>query len=47
MPPEKLARKLRQLEKQMYQHAQNLEFEDAARLRDQIRHIRESTLEIA
>jgi len=46
MPPEKLARKLRQLEKQMYQHAQNLEFEDAARLRDQIRHIRESTLEI-
>ena len=47
LPPEKLARKLRQLEKQMYQHAQNLEFEDAARLRDQIRHIRESTLEIA
>ncbi len=36
----------RKLEKQMYQHAQNLEFEDAARLRDQIRHIQESNLGI-
>ena len=47
LPPDKLEKKIRQLEKAMYQHARNLEFEDAARLRDQIRHIRESSLEIA
>jgi excinuclease ABC subunit B len=46
LAPEQLAKKLRQLEKQMYQHAQNLEFEDAAKLRDQIRHIQESNLGI-
>ena len=28
----------------MYKHAQNLEFEDAARLRDQIHQLREQTL---
>ncbi len=42
MPPEKLAQKVKQLEKQMYEHARNLEFEEAARVRDQIRHIQES-----
>jgi len=42
MPPEKLAQKVKQLEKQMYEHARNLEFEEAARIRDQIRHIQES-----
>ncbi len=47
LPPQTLAKKIKQLEKDMYRHAQNLEFEDAARLRDQIRHIREATLEIA
>jgi excinuclease ABC subunit B len=41
MPPNKLARKLEQLEKKMYQHAKNLEFEEAANLRDQIHKIRE------
>ena len=46
LSPEKLAKKIKQLEKQMYQHAQNLEFEDAARVRDQIRHIQESNLGI-
>jgi excinuclease ABC subunit B len=46
LPPDKLAKKVKQLEKDMYRHAQNLEFEDAARLRDQIRHIQESNLEI-
>jgi len=35
---------LRKLEAQMYKHAQNLEFEDAARLRDQIHQLREQAL---
>ena len=47
LSPDKLAKKIKQLEKDMYRHAQNLEFEDAARLRDQIRHIQELNLEIA
>ena len=39
LTPEQLRKKLKQLEDQMYKHAQNLEFEEAARLRDQIQHI--------
>ncbi|WP_447736151.1 excinuclease ABC subunit UvrB [Rhodanobacter soli] len=35
---------LKKLEAQMYKHAQNLEFEDAARLRDQIHQLREQAL---
>ncbi|MFZ0870239.1 MAG: UvrB/UvrC motif-containing protein, partial [Rhodanobacter sp.] len=35
---------LKKLEAQMYKHAQNLEFEDAARLRDQIHQLREKAL---
>jgi len=35
---------LKKLEAQMYQHAQNLEFEDAAKLRDQIHQLREKAL---
>jgi len=35
---------LKKLEAQMYKHAQNLEFEEAARLRDQIHQLREQTL---
>ncbi|HEY5790084.1 MAG TPA: excinuclease ABC subunit UvrB [Gammaproteobacteria bacterium] len=34
-----LLRQVRELEEQMYGHARNLEFEQAARLRDRIRHI--------
>jgi len=34
--PQKLAKQLKGLEEQMYRHARNLEFEEAARLRDQI-----------
>ncbi len=41
MPPAALGRVLDKLEKQMYEHARNLEFEEAARLRDKIRAIRE------
>jgi excinuclease ABC subunit B len=35
---------LKKLETKMYKHAQNLEFEDAARLRDQIHQLREQSL---
>lgn len=44
MSPEKLAKLLKQLENKMYNHAKNLEFEDAGKVRDQIKHIREITL---
>jgi excinuclease ABC subunit B len=40
MKPEALAKLLNKLEKQMYQHARNLEFEQAAALRDRIAAIR-------
>jgi excinuclease ABC subunit B len=42
LPPEKLAQRLRKLEQQMYEHARNLEFEEAARLRDDIRRLQEA-----
>src|SRR3989304_245037 len=44
MPPEKLMKKIKQLEKQMYKHARDLEFEDAARIRYEIIRIRHSGL---
>src|SRR5690606_35508742 len=44
LEPSKLAARLKSLEQQMYQHARDLEFEDAARVRDEIRKIREATL---
>ncbi len=40
LSPTALARKLKQLENQMQQHARNLEFEQAAALRDQLAEIR-------
>ena len=42
--PKALGRFLNQLENQMLEHARNLEFEEAARLRDEIREIREERL---
>ncbi|HEY9512681.1 MAG TPA: excinuclease ABC subunit UvrB [Rhodanobacter sp.] len=39
-----VAAMLKKLEAQMYQHARNLEFEDAAHLRDQIHQLREQSL---
>lgn len=39
-----LTAKIAQLEKKMYDHAHQLEFEEAARLRDVIRELRENTL---
>jgi excinuclease ABC subunit B len=44
MPPERLAAHLKKLEQQMYQHARDLEFEEAGRLRDEIRRVREEAL---
>jgi excinuclease ABC subunit B len=44
LSPEQVAAKIRQLEAQMYKHAQELEFEDAARLRDEIHRVREQGL---
>ena len=39
--PEKMAKRIKQLEGQMYEHARNLEFEQAAALRDQIQLLHE------
>jgi excinuclease ABC subunit B len=40
MTPEQLLKKAAQLEKKMLKHARDLEFEEAARLRDEIQKIR-------
>ncbi|MBL8245288.1 MAG: UvrB/UvrC motif-containing protein, partial [Rhodanobacteraceae bacterium] len=40
LSPEQLGNKLKKLEDQMFKHAQNLEFEEAARVRDEIRKIK-------
>ncbi len=44
MPPAKLTAKLAALEQTMYQHARNLEFEEAAQVRDEIRKLKEASL---
>jgi excinuclease ABC subunit B len=44
MPPDRLAAHLKKLEQQMYQHARDLEFEEAGRLRDEIKRVREQAL---
>ena len=44
MDPDELSKAIRELEQKMYQHADNLEFEAAARLRDRIAQIREAGL---
>ncbi len=46
MTPQKLAKHLKALEQEMHDAAQNLEFERAAAKRDEIKHIRELTLEL-
>jgi excinuclease ABC subunit B len=42
--PKDLAKKLKQLEDAMYKHAKNLEFEEAAKLRDTIKQLQEQTI---
>ncbi len=44
MTPAQIAARLKALEQQMYQHARDLEFEDAARVRDQIRRLKDASL---
>jgi excinuclease ABC subunit B len=44
MTPKQLGKKLKQLEDAMYQHAKNLEFEQAARIRDEIKALEEQML---
>jgi len=40
MTPKQFSKTLEQLEKQMYEHSRNLEFEDAARVRDEIERVK-------
>ena len=42
MSPDQAAKEIKALEARMFEHAQNLEFEDAAKLRDRIHAIREA-----
>ncbi len=44
LTPKQMAKRIRQLEDQMYRHAQDLEFEEAARLRDQIKSLQDRGL---
>ncbi len=44
LSPQQLAKRVSQLEQQMYDHARNLEFEEAARLRDEIARIEKGNL---
>lgn len=44
MDPEKLTNEITKLEEQMYEHAHNLEFEEAAKLRDFINRLKERIL---
>src|SRR5690625_33994 len=47
LPPAKLAARLEELEQRMFQHARDLEFEEAAQVRDQSRRLKEVTLKQA
>jgi excinuclease ABC subunit B len=44
--PDQLAAEINRLEKSMYQHARDLEFEEAARLRDEIEDLRQDLLAV-
>jgi excinuclease ABC subunit B len=44
LSPKQLSKKLKQLEETMYKHAKNLEFEEAAKVRDEIKQIQEQVL---
>ncbi|MGH8562013.1 MAG: helicase-related protein, partial [Nevskiales bacterium] len=46
MKPQQLAKHIQKLEKEMYQHARDLEFEQAAAKRDELRRMRETMLEM-
>lgn len=44
MSPQQLAKRIQQIENAMYKHAQNLEFEEAAKLRDELDKVRKMAL---
>jgi len=44
LTPDQAARRIKKLEQEMYKHARNLEFEEAARLRDEIQKLRNVSL---
>ena len=44
MSPTQRSARLRELEQRMYQHARDLEFEEAAKVRDQIRRLKDASL---
>lgn len=44
LSPQQLAKRIQQIENAMYKHAQNLEFEEAAKLRDELEHVRKVAL---
>jgi excinuclease ABC subunit B len=44
LTPELIAKRIKQLEEQMYHHARDLEFEEAARIRDEIKRLRDHGL---
>lgn len=46
LPPEELVKKIKQLEREMLQHAKNMQFEDAAKVRDQLKLLKEKIIGI-
>lgn len=46
LSPAQLAKKIKQLEHAMYKHAKNLEFEQAAAIRDELKHLQQQMLGI-
>ncbi|MDT8311247.1 MAG: excinuclease ABC subunit UvrB [Methylophaga sp.] len=44
LSPQQLAKRIQQIENAMYKHAQNLEFEQAAKMRDELEHVRKVAL---
>ena len=44
LSPPQLAKKIKQLENRMFDHAKNLEFEEAAKVRDQINQLKQDVL---
>lgn len=46
MTAKQLNQKVEQMEQQMYQHAQNIEFEETANMRDKIKKLEEAQLGI-
>lgn len=47
LSPAQLAKKIKQLEQKMYQHAKNLEFEEAAKIRDELQSLQRGAMGLA